>query len=583
MSNENEILIVLGSKRFASNTDKDVWIQPPLIGERRAMVEGDRTVLINQAQLFDEERQQSNTFRVAGKLTNIFDNSVSGKTKYVPFRDNLYYTNAIANASSNNPPNANILWEGYPQFDEFTFIRSTGVDGHRTFIPKSASTYNWAIYLTYPFSSNTTQRMSYTSEKFNVTNIFTCSDGVPFVIDNGVYNGKPVVYFYCGTRHNLTAGQYVEINIPTNPSGLNGKNIFQVYDVGDGSYGSEEKVFSIFNLKFPSTDTTTGTRGTFKRIGNIENSAETKSKYYIRLHKVLTNPTDCNLMAGGFENNPFPIKSKLEYSALTPNGVQRMSTKDGSKTFSFTFTKDINILPLIDNNGKPITSLFVTIIERGYMGYFNPPAVNDHGVQTGLDIGWDFNFQKDTIDPWWNHTSTLNKDNIPVGFYYQPAASSQIFYYNEFLKEGDVIKGDFCEYNYTEQKEYVISKMYHKYSFNPNYMLDNTTLQLPSGYVYEPHQEIPIRVFSDYIEYARKGEVDNVPTYAYFSEYQDTFLWRDLYTYGYIDAEGYGIDYPFINGAHYPFKDILFLQKPVLRSSEVNTTLINQPIVDNCE
>ena len=41
MSNENEILIVLGSKRYASNTDKDVWVQPPLIGDMRTMVEGD--------------------------------------------------------------------------------------------------------------------------------------------------------------------------------------------------------------------------------------------------------------------------------------------------------------------------------------------------------------------------------------------------------------------------------------------------------------------------------------------------------------------------------------------------------------
>ena len=53
MSNENEILIVLGSERYASSTNKDVWIQPPLIGDRRTMVEGDRSVTVNQEELFN--------------------------------------------------------------------------------------------------------------------------------------------------------------------------------------------------------------------------------------------------------------------------------------------------------------------------------------------------------------------------------------------------------------------------------------------------------------------------------------------------------------------------------------------------
>ena len=58
MSNENEIKIVIGSKRYAGNTDKDVWIQPPLIGDRRELIEGDRSVLVNQQTLFEKEREE---------------------------------------------------------------------------------------------------------------------------------------------------------------------------------------------------------------------------------------------------------------------------------------------------------------------------------------------------------------------------------------------------------------------------------------------------------------------------------------------------------------------------------------------
>ena len=69
----------------------------------------------------------------------------------------------------------------------------------------------------------------------------------------------------------------------------------------------------------------------------------------------------------------------------------------------------LKIQSYIDNNGIPITELFLTIINRGYMGLFNKPFVNQNGVPSGIDIGWNFNFLENTIDSWWNHNSSLNK------------------------------------------------------------------------------------------------------------------------------------------------------------------------------
>ena len=79
----------------------------------------------------------------------------------------------------------------------------------------------------------------------------------------------------------------------------------------------------------------------------------------------------------GFEQNNFPIKRKLEYSALTPNQVTRISVKDGRGSFGYSFDKDIDVISLMDNLDRPITKLFMTIVNKGYMGYFNcPPASN---------------------------------------------------------------------------------------------------------------------------------------------------------------------------------------------------------------
>lgn len=215
------------------------------------------------------------------------------------------------------------------------------------------------------------------------------------------------------------------------------------------------------------------------------------------------------------------------------------------------------------------------------MGWFNKPGFQ----QKAIDIGWEFNFLRNSVDTWWDHSSPNNKDNINTGNY---SYNGQTFYYNNDLNVGSVIKGDFCEYNDIEQKEYVISKLYHKYSFNPTIFLDDSTVNLPAGYCYIPHHSVPIRVFSEYIETFQQGgqsslPIVGLPSYAWFSEYENNWYWRDIYEYGYVDPDNVGIDTPFINGAHYPFKDITFLQTPIKRVTYVDTTIINPPIFDNCE
>ena len=61
---------------------------------------------------------------------------------------------------------------------------------------------------------------------------------------------------------------------------------------------------------------------------------------------------------------------------------------------------------------------------------------------------------------------------------------------------------------------------------------------------------IPIRALSDYVENGTKDTVDNIPKYSWFSEYNNKWYWKDIYTYGYIDSDGIGVNNPFINGAH---------------------------------
>ena len=569
--NNDTIKIVRGSDRYAGAPNTDLFIQVPLNSTKKEKIEGDRNVLLNLEERFDHERQISTTFRVAGKIVNIFNNSISGKcNNYDPFRDSLYYINVEDSVTTN-------VWRGYPQYDEFTFFRTSSVNNHISYKPKSASTYNWSLYVTYPSSNDYTQQMTFTDDEFNNVNNFTVSEGVPYVIKNRIVNGKRLISFYCGFKHNIVKGEYIYLNTT-----VDNKRMFEVYSLGDQSFGNEETVLNIYDYGFTGAGFNDGSVGTFRRVINPNNSGETMSEYYVRKHKTLTTVDNVDLTRLGFEKSNFPVQKKLEYSAATPNKVQRISVKDGRNDFGFSFDKEINIIGLIDNLDRPLTELFVTIVNKGYMGWFNNPF--NPGTftnnQTGIEVGWSFNFKKDTLDTWWQKSNQNNKDNIPFGTY---NIGLKTFYYNQDLPLGHELKGDICEWNKYDQKETVLSKMSHKFSFNNNYFDDNGSQNLPFGYAYQPHYSVPIRAYSDYVETGDEDKVSDIPDYSFYSEFEGLWRWRDIYSYGYIDTSGNGVDHPFLNDNHYPFSQVIFLQTPMTRNNNVFNDIIYPPLRDNCE
>ena len=118
--------IILGSKRYASAPNTLLSTILSLSQNQKEIIEFDRNVDISLQETFNEERQISTTFRPTGKFYLVFKNSYTGKTSYTPFRNNLYYTNAVQNAVASFPPpvpfNSPILWEGFPQFFEFDLL-----------------------------------------------------------------------------------------------------------------------------------------------------------------------------------------------------------------------------------------------------------------------------------------------------------------------------------------------------------------------------------------------------------------------------------------------------------------------------
>jgi hypothetical protein len=406
---------------------------------------------------------------------------------------------------------------------------------------------------------------------------WTASTGIPFTIKNSTSNGNTIISFECIAPHGLTKGEYVELSFK-----YDNKNLFQVYSLGNGLVDSEEYIFNIYNNGYTGTTFANNRTGTFKRVINPDNFSATTSQYYIRQHKVLTNVEDLVMTKSGFEKNVFLEERKFEFSSITPNNTSRVSQKTSSNCFNVTTNKDLDLGILLDNQKRPLSELFLTIINKGFTGYFNEP---NNGI--GLKQGWQFNISS-TSNSWWSTNNVKSNTNIPVSGYSITQGSRTFnFFYNSDLTIGDIIDGDFCEWNNYEQIERVISPYYQKLKYNQK-VFTTTSENDPNspGFYYQPHNKMQIRVFSDYIETGDVASVAGVPTYAYFSESDQEFRWRDLYGYGFIDNLERGVDYPFFNSAQYPFKDIVFRLIP--EGSNFNSNLLGinfprKPLIDECE
>lgn len=662
MSDNTQFEILLSSEKYKSAPTTNSTLSVDIQQTAKEYTEYDKTLNVNLAQLYSDERNASNIYRPTFRIDLLFYNSYSGQTNYAPFENRLYILNENAAAylncevQNNNqiqPQDKNdaVVWSGLPQYNEFNFIRddynvtgyTSGSTSHVNFNSKSASTYNWNFYISYPYSSTTRFMTTYLDAPNELDGdvSWISENGIPFRItvgyaENVQYNGLKIIRFLCPLKHNLTPGEYVKLRIynssqdpNTNILPYNGQDTFQVFSLGDGNFGTEDYVFNIANLGYTGGTFDSSREGTFKRVVSIDNTGDTTSKYYVRLHKIITDLDDNVLNKIAFEQNIFGISKKYESSAFTPNYQSRVSIKEGAQTFSYSLNKDIDISQYVDNLKRPISELYLTTIWKGYFGwtYGGPNGGNVNDAQYYLKRGWEHNLQKRLQDiptngpfypmpqSWWSlQLQDAHRSNITFSEYEK---NNQTFYYTNSLKKGDVIDGDFCEWNDSEQVERVISPVYHKIYYNPSsfnfiptvtayfynpdgvitingetYISSASTIPLgvsspyeenPYGFYYQPLQSMKLKQFSEYIETADSTVVD-IPNYAYYSKTLNVFLWRELYDLGYNDTQKLNPNYPFLNNAHYPYQQINFRLIPEGSNYPYNiTTSVDGPLIDYCE
>lgn len=583
----NKKQILLPSKRYFKAEEENLNLPVNLDESETLLREGDRNIVLDIAKLFDKERNESNKYKIHGKLKMVFRNLYTGSTTYGPLKSNLYY----------NSYGTDTNYDGAMPYNEFAFLRKdvlrevftgqtgstltgdynpeqqivltgTTYTGHTTTTSINAPYKNWNIYLTYVYGQDENYPMAYTLSGNTVFN-FKAKDGIPFrVVDNGIYYTliSPV-------EHGMKAGEYVILSTTGSTfytySGsprvrysttAEFDRTFYIESVGNEMFRSEKFVINILKKELVS-GTTLNTVVFGKRCLNKFKLEKTKSKYYVHKHKTLTEVKDYILDKVGFESSVWEEERALMYE--NSDGVDNyLVEQNRMESLIYDFKEPFVLTGLTNNLNYTPTEVYVTVLLRNQNGYFNYPP----------KVGYKFNFHNTWIDSHFEGTGST-ETNMPKETFTSNNSTTGFTAGSELSLGTSGLTGAFVEYNESELQERIVSESYHKFTnkvtiFNHGQtsnvtedgvvIFSGATAYNPFGYFYQPHHRIKLRQLSPYVESYKTNEIYGLPENARYFEDEKLWKWRDLYDHGFTDADGYGTNYPFINGIHYIKKDINF-------------------------
>jgi hypothetical protein len=555
--------IILPKLKFENAPEVDNEIRIGLEEEKSLLRNDDRDIVLDLSQQFATERSNCKRYKLFGKVKMIFRNLYAGSTNYPYLKERL---SLIGDGSGD-------CFGGYLPYNEFAFLRNdvyrevpanesvsdlntfdgftiiaSGTTLHQEITSVNAYQFNWNFYLTYVYSHDTGFTMQYTITGTTIPPLsFVSGDGIPFRVSE---TSKEYV-LTSPVKHGISQGEYIIINsVP-----------YYVNSVGSTVYRSDEYVITLLKSQFGGTLLNGLING--KRCTDIKDINNSTSQYYVHRHKVLTDISDYLIDKVGFESPIWEDEKKLLYeNYVGTNDV--IVERNRMESIIFDYFDPFILTGITNNLGYTPSELYTTIIFRNGNGYFNYPP----------KIGYSFHFHDSWVD---NHFDGTASYETGLGYTsFVRGAPPITFTQGNLLISGSTLYGAFVEYNPKEMKERIISEVFHKIISNPNIFNHGQSLSTtysgatdtnPIGLYYQPHYKFKIRELSPYLEISDTDKIENLPENARYFIDEKLWRWRDLYDDGYIDPDGYGTDYPYMNDIHYVHKDINFY----LRNEQIYT------------
>lgn len=544
--NIDRFKILLNSENSKGSVNKDSFIKTNFEGKERILPPDVINKIINEAEVFNSERQSNGYYRILGTINSTISNALFNLDDAGTNLD-LYTWKGFNYKNQNNdyrffdPFYPNVLknnlkekdgWFGYydpditkagfcnyfdmePKRERFSFIPDT-----QPFHSNQGLVKNWEITITYPYSIDSGHTM--------VNNGLSIIEDIPVVISD-----REMTAFGIPCLHNLNVGDVVRISGTT---GYDGEHIVVRTGLDNGDMKSY-----YFVIDLPPTGNI-GANSKFKRVfGGFE------SEYYFRLFKKIKTRNSPIIEVDDYEIYKLAFSENAYYDSLT----------------QFVFNEDIDTNNLVDNLGRPLSELYLTILKTSSNDLFTE-------ILTGLETPHMDFLNTSPTNTYLQKIPVINK--IHGGGY----TSSSLPYPSHLPLEtgltinSNIFYGDLVEFNKAEVKETVLGEIAHRFNTknretNPsmNFAVSSgitDTINLgprQEGYFYKPHNLLKIRDFSSYVEQGDSLTV-GMPDYA-INLGDGRYLWRDMLEIGYNEIEDKAINYPFINGCHYLYENHCFV------------------------
>ena len=570
MDNNNKIL--LNSVKLPNNVNVNTQIQFGLDHTNKPIPLNDIDTTVSQYEQFEKERKESTKYRFYGVVKPVVTNALFNENIKIYLSEpkpkpnvspvpqiaaKTIMSNSIFEkdgwvGSYNDEPNVNEIQfnDNKSALCEF-FPFDPGYDRLKMLDSDGAS--NYLLKLVYPFG---TKDITLVKNNLNIS----LKDGVP-IIDKFTIelNGRQYIGFRTPMNHGLNVGDRIRLfnfvdNTPNNTLNLT-TQLYRVFKLGNQVNDNKLRTF-VIDVNPSDINITIG-------VSTIKRSVNGKlSSYYVRQFKSLTSSDykDYDLYPAAY-------------------GV----TYFNDEVVAFNFKNDIDVSSLVDNLGRPITEIYLSIIKND----------NDSNP-TSLNTQYWLQQQQNLIPPYntrfWTKISAgydlENNNNVNYNIRsYGDTNYVGSLYYENIDESDDVFDGDIVEYNESELLERRIENLYHRVntvyreflnSIYSTYSQDSNKGNKKEGYIYSPFNLIKIREFSNYINpvvnlqvvidrynITNPSEIDELRKSFQIPDYAteiapNSFKWRDLLDIGEIDNSGAGVDYPFESGAHYIYLDKRF-------------------------
>ena len=540
----------LNKTQYQGAANVDSYFNVGLESEIKLLPPGEINRLVNVGDIFNNERNSSTRYRIINTLLPVFSNVLFNITGDKG-PNNFNSTNGISYDKSygyqtfdgymfkvdpfdNNFTGANDLtyeqslkkhlkeidgWFGFydPDIRKQGFCNFYDLEPtrYRFDLNSSLNIKNWDFTITYPYKSESNHHL------VNGGLLITTARG-------RVMGGVNMVEFGSAVPHNLAVGDIVRLtNMPINT--MNGD--FNVIALGTEN-GESKGTF--FVVEIDSANAILDNLFTTGRMKRLYYGKEVT--YYLRkFKKIKAFDTQLELTNDSYECYPIAFSQNIY----------------GDQNYQITFNDDIDVSDLIDNLGRPLSELYLTMIKTKSENIFTK-------VVSGFDLeNYPGNVITTTIDG--RNVSNIRKMHtsaLPIAPF-----QSHTFVEADVQINNQDYYGDICEYSKYEVKETVLIDIMHRFNtvdreVTTTKPILNGTIDGPrnEGYIYYPHQKIKIREYSNYVEQG-DDSVTGIPEYAE-NLGDGRYLWRDLLLIGLNDGQEETLDYPFLNGCHYMYQNL---------------------------